>query len=538
MPTTVLLDSRRPITLESALKKDSNIISEAAHAVAAADLSKTLWDNRLTISGLVKHHLGLNAAYRCAVAPPERWIKGSFNICIPVRVSRCDAHTSSAPADEQTLIFRCAMPHKIAQGSVDEKLGCEVGTYAWMQSHCPEVRIPHLYGFGFSDHRHFTHEGRMPFYVRFWHTIRRRLRYVLGSVLGFSGFTGFLSHYAAHPASHLRLPAAYTLLEYIGPDTGRMLSETWKTHRDDQHRRQRLFQGLSRILLSLARVPQPRIGSFHFSDDGMVTLTNRPLLCNVAILENDGAPRTIDETYPCVEPFVADLLDLHDGHFLANQNAVEDANDCRCQMAYRTLLRTLSYHFVRGRVRSRRRRNDGPFHLQLTDFHQSNIFIDDDWNVTCLIDLEWVCALPAEMLAVPYWLTGLGIDELVDDKLVEFNSVHQQFISVLKEVEEEEGGVATLSSTIHDSWESGAVWFWYSLDSVNAMLTLVEDHIITPQFGRMFTADVEVLSKYWCQGSREVVNKKVADHDKYVEELELLFDPSSGDGAAPVSREC
>jgi hypothetical protein len=29
--------------------------------------------------------------------------------------------------------------------------------YAWMQHQCPDVRIPHLYGFGFSDHRHVSH---------------------------------------------------------------------------------------------------------------------------------------------------------------------------------------------------------------------------------------------------------------------------------------------------------------------------------------------------------------------------------------------
>ncbi|KAK4446211.1 hypothetical protein QBC34DRAFT_383366 [Podospora aff. communis PSN243] len=144
-------------------------------------------------------------------------------------------------------------------------------------------------------HRHFTHEERMPFYVRFWNAIRRYLRSLLG-------FPGFGSHYTAHPASHLRLPAAYTLLEYIGTDTGRMLSETWERHRSDQRRRQRLFRGLSSIICSLARVPQPRIGSFRFEADRTVTLSNRPLLCNVAILENEGAPRTIDETYICVEP--------------------------------------------------------------------------------------------------------------------------------------------------------------------------------------------------------------------------------------------
>ncbi|KAK5660632.1 hypothetical protein OQA88_11994 [Cercophora sp. LCS_1] len=136
------------------------------------------------------------------------------------------------------------------------------------------------------------------------------------------------------------------------------------------------------------------------------------------------------------------------------------------------------------------------------------------------------------MLAVPYWLSGLGIDELVGDDLVEFSSVHQQFVGALREVEEEElrksgplkgGGAAMLSSTIDDGWESGAAWFWRCLDSVNAMLTLVEDHL-APPFGG-FPADTEALHKYWCQGSRKVVTKKVADHEEYVEGLERLFTP-------------
>jgi hypothetical protein len=54
--------------------------------------------------------------------------------------------------------MRCPMPHKLAEarypGTVDEKLSCEVGTYAWMQETSPDVPIPHLFGFGFSDGRH------------------------------------------------------------------------------------------------------------------------------------------------------------------------------------------------------------------------------------------------------------------------------------------------------------------------------------------------------------------------------------------------
>lgn len=144
-------------------------------------------------------------------------------------------------------------------------------------------------------------------------------------------------------------------------------------------------------MLSLANIPQPQIGSFQFNLDGAITLTNRPLPCSVIILKNDGALRTIqrNETYTCTKPFVADMLTLHENSFLSNPNAVYDAKDCRGQMAAGVLLRMLSHHYVE------RERRNGPFYLQLTDLHASNLFVNENWNITCLIDLEWVCALPA-----------------------------------------------------------------------------------------------------------------------------------------------
>ena len=53
------------------------------------------------------------------------------------------------------------MPHKFAKvkypGTVDEKLSSKVVTYASIQHQCPDIRILHLDGFGFSDHRHISY---------------------------------------------------------------------------------------------------------------------------------------------------------------------------------------------------------------------------------------------------------------------------------------------------------------------------------------------------------------------------------------------
>lgn len=234
------------------------------------------------------------------------------------------------------------------------------------------------------------------------------------------------------------------------------------------------------------------------------------------ILENDGAPRTIQrhDTYTSTEPFVADMLTFHDSCFLSNANAVYDEEDCRGQMAARTLLRALSHRYVR------RERRDGPFLLQLTDLHPSNIFVDEEWNITCLLDLEWVCALPAEMLAVPYWLAGCGIDQIEGERLGEFDKVRQEFMQVFAEVECRMPAKCDLSlaQLMCRTWESKGVWFWYCIESVNAMYSLLTDHIadLSPKAQ-------EMLSEHWCDNSSEMVKRKVADHQRYLEELKRVF---------------
>lgn len=320
------------------------------------------------------------------------------------------------------------------------------------------------------------------------------------------------------------------ILEFIGPSTGQMLSNSWKIHREDHVRKQNLFRGISRLFLSLGRVPQPRIGSFLFHDDGTIKITNRPLSCSVMILENDGAPRIMqrNDTYTCTNAFVSDMLTLHDNRFLSQPNAVFDEQDCRAQMAVKTLLRALSHHYCR------RERRNGPFVLQFTDFHASNVFVDREWNITCLIDLEWVCSLPVEMLAVPYWLTDRGIDQITEEHFDEFNKVHKEFMHIFEE--EEQKNMAntdiSLARVIHDMWESKGVWFWHCLASVNAMYFLLESHLCPRFSGGLPRKAEEIVSQFWCENSGDVVKQKLIDKEVYDQELQSLF----GERAAEISE--
>jgi hypothetical protein len=329
-----------------------------------------------------------------------------------------------------------------------------------------------------------------------------------------------LSQYAFSPTC-LHLPTTYMLLEHIGPDIGEELADIWDADREDPVRRQNLFRGMARIMVSLARIPQPRIGSFEFHNNGTITLTNRPLPCSIIILENDGAPRTIsrNETYTSTEPFVADMLKFYDDFFLTNPNAVSSMGDCLGQMAAKAMLKALSHHYIQRESRN------GPFRLQLTDFHASNIFVDKDWNITCLIDHEWVCALPAEMLSVPYWLTGCAIDNITEEKLRQFEVVHREFMNIFEEEEVKmtQTNPPAITRIIHDSWKSGGVWFWHCITSVNAAWSIFEDHI-GPRFRPLSTDSEGILSQYWCQSSPLVAKRKVAEREEYVKQLQVLFD--------------
>ena len=55
MPIAIKLDQRKPITYESALNKDANIISQAAYLEAATELYQSLSGTR---DKLLKHLLG------------------------------------------------------------------------------------------------------------------------------------------------------------------------------------------------------------------------------------------------------------------------------------------------------------------------------------------------------------------------------------------------------------------------------------------------------------------------------------------------
>jgi hypothetical protein len=141
--------SGKPITYELAQDDESDFIRKIQEARKTSKFCNSLLACQREIELLSAHHLRLNKGQRCVMLGQEHWICGGFNVCIPVVVYGTDGSVL------QKVVMRCPMAHKLAEaaypGTVDEKMRCEVATYAYIQDNHTKIPIVHLYGFGFPD---------------------------------------------------------------------------------------------------------------------------------------------------------------------------------------------------------------------------------------------------------------------------------------------------------------------------------------------------------------------------------------------------
>ncbi|PWY68987.1 hypothetical protein BO94DRAFT_560856 [Aspergillus sclerotioniger CBS 115572] len=490
-PTLPLL--HRQITLASALDDDDNILQELQYP-----------EQRIQQT--------------CRIGEVKEWISGSFNVCIPVYI---EGWSRNAP---KRVLIRFPLPYRVGElqhpGNAEEKLRCEAATFICIQENCPSIPIPHLWGFGFAGGHHFTAIEHIPLFPRLiWYS--RRL---LSSIFGCLSPGRYVSRRA--PVS---LRTGYLIMDYVESTEGVMLSESWEALRHDTRRRDNLFKGLSRIILSLAQIPFTQIGSLTLDNNGVIKLTNRPLTLRLQHLENESIPTSIgrDLTYSTTDAYLLDLLVCHDSRLRHAPNSVRDEFDGQAQLSILTIMRALLPHFTNRDLRR------GPFVLTLTDLHQSNIFVDSDWNIKYLVDLEWTCARPLEMLHPPYWLTGRGVDQLEKgEHLDAFSDMHSEFMDAFEEEERslKRGKALNLSHILRKGWETGSFWFFHALDNPKGLYNIFLDHI-QPIFAKLDDpgmAEFErTIAPYWSPDVTGFLAKKKLEKEVYESQLRQAFAEAS-----------
>lgn len=161
----------------------------------------------------------------------------------------------------------------------------------------------------------------------------------------------------------------------------------------------------------------------------------------------------------------------------------------------------------------------GPFYMQLTDLHPGNFLVDDQWNIASLVDLEWVCARPPQMFDIPSWITSRSLDEICSPAYkAEYAAEREKFMAAFNEAERDMS--CKLSTYLEQSYTSKAVWFFHSLDSINAMYQLFE-HQVRPQFiPQAISMKIGAyFAVFWSPLVGEITSRKLREREEYDAEL-------------------
>lgn len=327
------------------------------------------------------------------------------------------------------------------------------------------------------------------------------------------------------------LGAGYLLLDFI--EKGEMLSLSYFGESFNSIRRSNLFHSLARIKLSLSRKPLPCIGSLTIDDNGFLSVTNRPFTLEICQLENGKIPLEMprDTTYSRTDTYVRDVLSFHDNRLRYQLNGVTSMQDCISQMSALSTMRTICSDFFDCRFRN------GPFVLTFTDLHPSNLFVDKDWNVTNLLDLEWACVRPIEMQHPPYWMTRQTIGKIDE---AEYDEMYKEYLDIVQQEERKILEMEGVSGTAVDDlfytnllgrlWESGTFWYCLAIDSPAALHDIfykrLQPRYPAPRKEEFERSFYHASTTFWCPKAWELITSKIKDKEEYDKQLRDAFQVS------------
>ncbi|KAK2751156.1 hypothetical protein FQN57_000232 [Myotisia sp. PD_48] len=496
------------VTLSEAQESEEDMRAELTYLPDLVELHSLLERESQAIQYLVASHLGISPA-KVRVPPhigPDGkriWWHGVINLYIPIDIN---APGSSLPTK---VMFRLPMLHKIGEkwfpGNAEEKIRTEAATHIWTEKNCPDVPIPKLRGFGVTSGLSFFE----PRVIGWWTKAKFYIWRFFCRVYSGSEFSDYI------PQQRPTFRFGYIIFDWIENDEIRMLSETIGSP-NTALQTKTLYRDLSRIMISLANISQPRIGSWTIDDYGSISLSNRPLFYHFYQLENwrVSAIRR-GATYTDSWSFFLGMIEAYDNRLRDHPNAASSDDDARDQAGDLVLLKAVLPQYLARDYRT------GPFVMQFTDLQTSNIFVDKDWNVKYVIDLEWVSSLPLECLLAPYWLTQEYVDTLVGKKYDRYKVAHDKFVSIFAQEEKSkplyfDGSICRRAPLLWDSLSSGRFWYLAAFTSPTHLHDTVMRRI-EPQFGSR-------LSSYWLKDMTSFLNNKRAAYYNYAQQVSQAFD--------------
>lgn len=334
-----------------------------------------------------------------------------------------------------------------------------------------------------------------------------------------------MSPYYPHECGN-KLPAGYVVMEFVDTSGTCNLADVWDQIADDQIQQIKLFHSISKLMLSIAKHPKNRIGCFIVNNNCVVALNSRPVMHTTSVFQRKkvSPTRPGDGPFITTEEFVEKMLQIKDLGLVQQPNGCATEQECRSQMAYRVILRSLKDNFLKHDL------DDGLFIPQLADLDVRHLRVDKNLNITCLLDIESLCVLPVETFQEPHWLLGLHVQDA--ENTYQYTNARRYFMNCFRQQEflmatETSKFLATtphvsLHGCMTDMWHSRGFWFMASIMSPTSMYDQAYNEMLTRFSTLSFREIEEVRASLWGD-SRAVLDKMNADREAYLAQVDVIF---------------
>ncbi|KAI5464325.1 hypothetical protein BGZ63DRAFT_401282 [Mariannaea sp. PMI_226] len=501
------------LTYQEVVDSPDDFIRDQNQEDEKSIFTRFIWKNRSLIKLFVFLHLKLDsgAGFTFYIPNPDLWEYGRFNISFPIEVREFNDNINVA------VWFRIPIPYALGEdenpGNVEEKVRIEAGSRLWMRENCPTVPLPHLYGFGFADDRHFTHtepeaQEQDEEDAQFSHSFQL----ILAERFAERRLTQYVRN------GKFKAPFSYLIYHY-GP--GVKLTTKMDANVDPDLYKN-LFFSISNILLAMASVPQEKIGSYSFQDDGTIALTGRPHFAAFTQLEAAGIEPAINrgDTYNNTEAFFGDLIRSQRNRLIDYRNAVRNEQDAKEQLGAIAVLRSIANRFIKPKLRK------GPFVMQMTELDMNHFVVNDNWNIVSLLELDFMASLPVEMFQEPHWMTGRLVDMDCEDFYTQCE-MRGTFLEVFRPMEEAAKPLQDYDICLHNLMQqqhmSGASWFWDSAISLNGVSDFVRRNSSHMSFPAEGPGLFDLAYKFWGPDADDLITRKLADRSDYLQKLRSWF---------------
>lgn len=121
------LSSNGEITYSVAKEREVNILHQLGYYDQQCRFFCHLVDNSDWMKAVIVHHLRLRSTDACHITEIEDWLRGSFNLCVPINIDNWKGRQQPGYPCHSPIPLPYRVGEGFRTGNGDERIQCEAG---------------------------------------------------------------------------------------------------------------------------------------------------------------------------------------------------------------------------------------------------------------------------------------------------------------------------------------------------------------------------------------------------------------------------